>query len=246
MAPGRRLRAGAVLLAVAAAVPLTTLTGGVAQAHPFGDPQTALISADGDTVQVIWRAAVDDLSALAIELQVVESGRTFVYQDGALVPEESDPTDIDALVAAPEFADYLLRHIRVSAAGQDCIGTAGALDGLGDDGAELSFACAGPVRTAEVSISTLTDLHEAYRTLATGSGDQGHVYTLADDTAEWTFDPDAAPVAADGAGLARQALPQVAGVLAAMAAIAAAGIVLVRRRRPKPSAERVSTTHPQS
>ncbi|PZF79852.1 hypothetical protein [Jiangella anatolica] len=241
MAPGRwPLRAGAALAALATGV----LTAGVAQAHPFGDPQTVQIGADGDTVQVTWRAALDDLSALAIELRVVESGRTFVYQDGALVPEESDPTDVDALVAAPEFADYLLDRIRVSAGGRDCAGTVASLDRLADDGAELAFACAAPVSTAEVSISTLTDLHEAYRTLATGSGDQGHVYTLADDTAEWTFDPDDAPAAAAGAGLARRALPQVAVVLAAVAAIAGAVTLLVRRRRPAPGG--VSTTHPQN
>ncbi|TDD64717.1 hypothetical protein E1262_27355 [Jiangella aurantiaca] len=240
MAPGhRRLRTA--LLAAAAAVPLALLTGGVAQAHPFGDPQTARIGADGDTVRVTWHAADDDLSALAIELRVVESGRTFVYQDGALVPEESDPTDVDALVAAPEFADYLLKHIRVRAGGQECTGSVGSLDRLGDDGAELTFACAGPVRSAEVSISTLTDMHEAYRTLATGAGDQGHVYTPADDTAEWTFDAAAPTSAADGAGLARRALPQVVAVLAALAGAAAVMTLVVRRRRPKPAPGGVST-----
>ncbi|WP_116951178.1 hypothetical protein [Jiangella endophytica] len=241
MAPGRRLlRVGTAALAAAA------LTGGVAQAHPFGDPQTARVGADGDTVHVSWRAAADDLSALAIELRVVESGRTFVYQDGALVPEESDPTDVDALAAAPEFAGYLLERIRVRAGGQDCAGSVGALDRLADDGAELSFTCAGPVRTAEVSISTLTDLHAAYRTLATGAGDQGHVYTLADDTAEWAFDPAAAATTTDGAGLARRALPQVGTVLAAVTVAAAAVTLLVRRRRPEPSADGVGTGHPHS
>lgn len=49
-----------------------------------------------------WRAAPDDLSALAIELRVVESGRTFVYDDGALVPEEKAPLDLTAAAASED------------------------------------------------------------------------------------------------------------------------------------------------
>lgn len=236
----RRLRPAAVLLGVVAAA---ASMGGVAQAHPFGDPQTAEIHAEGNTVHIRWQAAPDDLSTLAIELRVVESGRTFVYQDGALVPEESDPTDIDALVAAPETVDYLLEHIRVSAGGQDCAGSAGSLDGLGVDGAELAFACAAPVTAATVEISTLTDLHEAYRTLATGPDSQGHIYTLDAGTADWTFDPTAAP-AGDRAGLGRSALVQLSAVVAAVAAAAAVVTLLVRRRKPAPAPAGPSTDHP--
>lgn len=237
-----RLRPAAVLLGVVAAA---ASAGGVAQAHPFGDPQTAQLHAEGNTVHVRWRAAADDLSTLAIDLRVVESGRTFVYQDGALVPEESDPTDIDALVAAPETVDYLLEHIRVSAGGQECAGSAGSLDGLGGDGAELAFACAAPVTAATVEISTLTDLHEAYRTLATGPDGQGHIYTLDAGTADWTFDPTAAPPGdGDRGGLGRSALVQLSAVVAAVAAAAAVVTLLVRRRRPAPAPDGASTGHP--
>lgn len=237
MAPGpRRSRRIAVLAALT-----TALSAGVAQAHPFGDPQTAQISNDGDTVHVRWRAAPDDLSALAIELRVVESGRTFVYEDGALVPEESDPTDVEALAGAPEFADYLLRHITVRAGGRECAGAVDPLDALADDGAGVTFTCAAPVTAAEVSISTLTDLHEAYRTLAYGPGDQGAVYTLADDTAAWTFDP-AVATTGDGAGRARTAVVQVSAAVA-VAAAAAVVTILVRRRRPAPAPDGVGTGH---
>lgn len=235
MAPGWRwLRRAAVLLIVLAA----SLTGGVASAHPFGDPQTAEISGDGDTVRVRWRAAPDDFTMLAIELQLVDSRRTFVYKDGALVPEESDATDIEALVGAPEFTDYLLQHVQVRSGGQECAGSVESLDGLADDGAELSFACSGPVTAADVSISTLTDLHEAYRTLASGEDGQRRVYTQDEDTASWSFTAGAA----DATGSAGSALVQISAVLAAVAVVAVVAVVIVRRRKPRPD-DGLTTDH---
>ncbi|OLT25456.1 hypothetical protein BJF79_12865 [Actinomadura sp. CNU-125] len=87
----RRALALPVCLALACA--MSAWLASPARAHPFGDPQTLEVSAEGSTVHVRWRAADDDLTALALSLRVLRAKRTYVYRDGALVPEESDESD---------------------------------------------------------------------------------------------------------------------------------------------------------
>lgn len=206
------MAAAALFGAAATAV----LTAAPAAAHPFGPPQTAQISGHGQRVEVRWSASGDDLTALGLHLGVLGEERTFVYQDGALVPEESDPGDAELLAEAPQLVDYLLEHVGVTQGGAACTGEVTDTDDVESAGVGLVFDCAGAVDDVEVTISTLTDVHPAYRTLATGPDGQRAAYTqesprhgwqLGGDTTETTpMDGAVVPLAvatvvAAGAGL---------------------------------------------
>ncbi|WGX97120.1 hypothetical protein [Nocardioides sp. L-11A] len=210
-------------------------------AHPFGDPQTADITTTAQGVQVRWQAAPDDVTALAMHLGVLAEMRTYVFQDGALVPAESDDSDGVVLAGAPAFATYLLEHVAVTVGGRACTG---ALEPLADviaEGATLSFDCGGPVRAADVELDLLVDLHESYRTLATGPTGQRAAYSAAERVHAWTFPAapagmtggNASAADADGSGGAggsgRSALVQLGGVIGG--AVAFLGMILAWRRR---------------
>lgn len=203
--PRRRLRRWAAAGLVACGV--LGGSGAAASAHPFGDPQTLDLRAEGGAVEVRWKAAGDDLTALALDLRVLAEKRTFVYEDGALVPGESDASDAAELAAAPEFGAYLLTHIKVRSGGADCAGRLVSAGNLAEDGALLSFACPseGPVTAAEVTVTTLTDLHESYRTLARSEGGERHVYTRTAATRTWDLERSGGapvlPLAGAAAGL---------------------------------------------
>jgi hypothetical protein len=188
LSPALRLPARvAALLVVAIAAPL--LAPSPAQAHPFGPPQTVTVEADdqGD-VRVQWRVGgTDDLTLLGISLGVIPEDR--VMLDGAVVFEDGDAA---MLAAAPELGDYLLGHVEVSSGGTACTGEAVVTDGLAVDGAALTYDCGEAVTTAAVQVTTLTDLHPAYRTLATGPDGQRAVYDAEQPSHEWTL-ADGAP-----------------------------------------------------
>ncbi|MBE1531565.1 hypothetical protein [Actinomadura algeriensis] len=215
----RRARSLAVCLALAGATSLAWASP--ARAHPFGDPQTLEVSAEGSTVHARWRAAADDLTALALALRVLEVKRTYVYRDGALVPEESDESDAVSLAKSAKFGAYLTRNIRVKSGGTECPGTLVTAANLGEDGARLEFACAGAVASAEITVRTLTDLHPAYRTLASAGGER-HTYGEASPTHTWALDGSAAR--ADGTVLRL-------GIPIAVVGAAGAGAFWFRRRR---------------
>ena len=169
-----------------------------------------------------WRAADDDLTALALALRVLKAKRTYVYRDGALVPEESDESDAVALARSAEFGEYLTRNIRVRSGGTDCPGKLVSAANLGEDGARLEFACAGAVASPEITVRTLTDLHPAYRTLAS-AGDERHTYGEASPTHTWALDGSAARAGGTVLGL---------GIPIAVAGVAGvAGVWFLRRRR---------------
>ncbi|OLT25455.1 hypothetical protein BJF79_12860 [Actinomadura sp. CNU-125] len=106
--------------------------------------------------------------------------------------------------------------------GTECPGTLVSAANLAADGARLEFACAGAVASAEITVRTLTDLHPAYRTLASGAGGERHTYGEASPTHTWSLDGSAAR--ADGTVL-RLGVP--------IGAVAAAGAATFwfRRRR---------------
>ncbi len=211
--------------------------------HPFGDPQTVDISSDGGAVHVHWEVGgTDDLTLLGIHLGVLPEDR--VMLDGAITYDDGD----GALVSdAPELEPYLLDHVAVSAGGADCTGEVTAVDDLTEGGADLSFTCPQDADSATVTVTMLTDLHPAYRALASGPDGQRTVYSSTQDSHDWqlavtagasgtttaataaTAATPAADTPDDGAGLGASAAVQM-GAVGAVLLILAAGAVLLRRR----------------
>ncbi|MFD0785419.1 hypothetical protein ACFQZ8_16040, partial [Micromonospora azadirachtae] len=153
-----------------------------ASAHPFGAPQRIEVAGGGDHgVRVRWVVGgTDDLSMLGIALGVLGEDR--VLLDGAVTYE---PADAEALGKAPEFARYLTDRIGVTQDGTSCPGRVDVADDLASDGAEVLFTCPGPVSKVTVTSRMLTDLHEAYRTFASGPDGQRAVYDGAHESADW-------------------------------------------------------------
>jgi hypothetical protein len=202
-----------VLVLVAAAPPPA------AQAHPFGDPQTVEISAEGDIVRVHWRVGgLDDLTLLAVSLGLLPRNR--VMLDGAVFPEESDAR---VLAEADAFRGYLLDRIQVTG----CRGTVESTDDLATDGAVVAYSCGKPVESAEVSVRMLTDLHPAYRTMAVGPHGQKAVYDADAELHDWTLGDSAEGTAPD---LGRSAAMQL-GATAGIALAAGAAVLLLFRRQ---------------
>ncbi|UMG91148.1 hypothetical protein [Nocardioides sp. TF02-7] len=129
-------------------------------------------------------------------------------------------------------------------------------DDLQRDGARLEFTCAVPVTAASVTVRTLTDLHPAYRTLATGPDGQRAVYGSTTETHR--FELPAGPAtspAADPADvedpatqaddhLGRSAALQLGGVLGALL-LAGLTAALVARRRRSQAHPTTATTNPE-
>jgi hypothetical protein len=212
------------LVVVALAWAIVLGNGGAASAHPFGDPQTAAIEADAEVVSVVWRVGgIDDLTLLGVELGVLPDDR--VMLDGAINLVDGDA---QALAGSEEFHDYLLDRIDVSAEGDACAGTVVEVGDLTDDGARLEYTCPQPVDTASVTVRTLTDLHPAYRTLATGPDGQRAVYESAFDTHEWALRSGTGSGKSEDLG--RSAVLQLGGVLGAVLLILVAVASVLRRR----------------
>lgn len=163
------LAAGALLLVAAPA-----------HAHPFGDPQQLEIIPDADLTQfnVTWKAAADVLTSLALRLDVLGGPRATVFKDGAEVPSYVDKADADALSASPLLAQYLLSRIELSLGAEACRGVLVAVDDLATNGARLTYTCPAPGEELTVTAAMLTDLHAAYKTMATGPGGATHVFTV--------------------------------------------------------------------
>lgn len=216
---------------------------GSAEAHPFGPPQTAAVDLDPenpDTVRVRWRVGgEDDLALLGVDLGVLPPDR--VLQDGATFYR---PEDGHTLMADQRFASYLTDTVRVRATdGAACTGRLVPLasgDRLETQGVTLLFRCPGATGRPSVTLTTLTDLHPAYRTLASGPDGQRAVYTQAAPSHTWHFeDPAAGPREAVEASVgpdatsapARSAVLQLGGL--ALGAVVVAGVALrvARSRR---------------
>lgn len=189
-------------------------------AHPFGDPQTVEISADAAVVRVHWQVGgPDDLTQLAAALGLLPRHR--VMLDGAVFPE---PDDATLLAASEELETYLLDRIEVDG----CRGEVESTDDLAAQGVLLAFTCPEPVTTAVVTVRTLTDLHPAYRTMASSPDGQRAVYDADHETQEW----DLAGRPAPAPDLGRSAAVQMGATVAVLAgAAAAAGWALRQRRR---------------
>lgn len=210
------------------AVATTAVSGAMAApaaAHSLGPPQTLHLSAAGSQVSIRWQAAIDDLVALGLETGVLGEARTFIYDDGKLVTEESDPGDVALLAGAPELRDYLLDHIVVRQGKAVCPGEVATTEQLGTDGVRLRYECAEQVGTVTVEASTLTDVHPAYRTLASTNRGQRAVYTQETVRHEWVLAGGSDP---DNRRLVTAVALAGAGAVAALAA----GYLISWRRRP--------------
>ncbi len=223
----------ALVTGVVAAV-LVVIGGTPAQAHPFGDPQTVMISAADEVVSVEWSVGgLDDLTLLGIELGVLPEDR--VLLDGAIMFEDGDTA---AVSASLELRDYLLDRITVESEGDPCSGEVVQVGDLAEESASLEFTCSGPVGTASVAVRMLTDLHPAYRTLATGPDGQRAVYESAADSHDWSL--GAAQVAAPASSsdepataqqnVGRSAALQLGVVGGAVLLLGVVGALALRRR----------------
>ncbi|GIF59109.1 hypothetical protein [Asanoa iriomotensis] len=194
-----------------------------AGAHPFGDPQTVAITADPgrpEVVRVRWKVGgLDDLTVLGVNLGLLPQDR--VLLDGAVFYQ---PADAATIGPSKEFAAYLLEQVTVTSDGRACTGTVTPPDDLAKTGAGIDYTCPKAVGVASVAVRTLTDLNPAYRTLATGPGGARAVYTDDADTHDWTLSGGAAGQAG------RRAAVQIAVVLGGLLLVAAA-YVLVRKRK---------------
>lgn len=231
MSPALRLPARAAVL-LAAAVTALVVPPAPAQAHPFGPPQTVTVdAAPGGDVRVRWRVGgTDDLTLLGISLGVIPQDR--VMLDGAVVFEDGDAA---ALAAAPELNDYLVEHVEVTSDGTACTGAATPTDALAEEGVELTYDCGAAATAATVRVTTLTDLHPAYRTLATGPDGQRAVYDAEQPTHEWALAGDVPATQPDDLGTS--AAVQLGLVLGGLLAVGLAVALLVRRTRrrsPRP------------
>lgn len=212
-------------------------------AHPFGDPQTVEVARDGSdpaVVHVTWKVgAADDLTLLGIHLGVLPDDR--VLLDGAI---QYDARDAALVSEAPELATYLLDHVAVTAGGSACTGSVAAVGDLVDDGVDLAFTCGSAPASATVEVTTLTDLHPAYRTLATGPDGQHQVYAAGAASYDWALGATGSTTASttgdDPAGASlgtgQSAALQIGGVLGAVLLLAGIGSLAARaRRRRTPS-----------
>jgi hypothetical protein len=227
-----RGRSFVVVVSAALCVLVGTLVGApvAAQAHPFGSPLTATVTSNAahDEVRVQWMpGASDDFIYLAVGLGLDDRDRSL--EKGALLYVKRDA---DRLAASPVFRDYLLEHVAVRSGGRPCVGRVVSTERIVADGVGLAFDCAAGSSQVDLAISMMTDLHPAYRTLATGPGGERFVYDV--DHGEHRWDLAATAGVSDAA---RSAVVQLSLVLAVLAVGAATALLVVRRRRasrPRP------------
>jgi hypothetical protein len=200
----------------------------VIAAHPFGDPQTLTVTRDDDdpaVVHLTWKVgAADDLTLLGIHLGVLPEDRLML--DGAVAYDAGDAALVQQ---APELASYLRAHLAVTASGTACVPRVGEAGDLVADGVDVAFTCPTAPASVAVTATTLTDLHPAYRALATGPGGQHQVYGSDAPTHEWALGVTAPGARPTGAG--SSAALQIGGVLGAVLSAVVVGAVVARRRR---------------
>ncbi|MFJ5841298.1 hypothetical protein ACIQGO_31885 [Streptomyces shenzhenensis] len=133
-----------------------------AAAHPFGPPSTAEVSVQGSRVLLAWNTD---------KLDWVTLGQSLGAFDGQGRGSSPGASFEQRLRQSPAVRAYLLEHISVGQAGRPCRGTVvGAMKDFVGRGARLAFVCPAPVAEVDVTISALTDLHPAYRTMLTSKG----------------------------------------------------------------------------
>lgn len=155
---------------------LTTLAllglAGTADAHPFGAPPAARVTAHGKTAEVIWSAAKDDLAVLRKE---------------AHAADESE-------------AHYLGSHIRLSQNDRPCSLHHADTAHLVQDGARLRYLCPRQVTTLAVTITALNDVDPKYRTISVTPSGSGGLHTAEEPTHTLTLAPSGSGASGAAAG----------------------------------------------
>ncbi|SDU21348.1 hypothetical protein [Jiangella alkaliphila] len=218
----RRLAA----VAIAAVIPAVGMLAAAppVSAHPFGPPLSARLDVDGAEVAVTWTAAEDDWVSLgeflgAFTGQTDQTGGTGEQLTGA-----------ELLAGSDNLPSYLLSHFVIEQDGQPCEGQVTQLQDLLTLGAQLVYTCPQPVDSVELTVTTLTDVNENYRTVVTSdvaSEPEQALFTSTTATQQWSFDDSA------GGGTAQTAL-MAAGAL--ILAGAAGGLLWWRRSGARPAA----------
>ncbi|MBM7784790.1 hypothetical protein [Tenggerimyces flavus] len=188
-----------------------------ASAHPFGPPQTARATVDGNRVELVWQAAEDDWVVLGEQLGA------FRDATGAVATNE---TGQQKLAKSPKVRAYLLDKIRVKQAGRACRGAVQDLSDVLARGAKLRFECPDAVGEIELTIGMLVDLNPLYRTVLTTESPKGPRQALFNDsslTRAVTFAP--------GGGGTFPTTLVIAGGLVGSALLAGVAIPLGLRRR---------------
>lgn len=211
--PSPRRRTALLLAAVA-----TAGIGAVpAAAHPFGPPLTANATAQGSTVTVLWSGAEDDWMSLG-------------ERTGAFAGAAKPQTGAETIMTSPEVRDYLMANIAVSQSGVECAGSWQGIDDLLTTGARLTFECPQPVTTIDLTVTPLTDINEAYRTVVTAGSEQT-LFTAAAPTHQVAPDHSEAVGAGGGGGQSDNGeLLLLGGAGALVAGVGVLWGVLSRRR----------------
>ena len=219
---GLRRLVAAAIAAVVPAAGVAVVAAPPAQAHPFGPPLSARLDVDGAEVTVTWTAAEDDWVNLgeflgAFTGQTDQTGGTGEPLTGAELLAQSD-----------NLPSYFLSHFLIEQDGEPCQGQVTQLQDLVTLGAQLVYSCPQPVTTVELTVTTLTDINEAYRTVVTSdvpSEPAQALFTTTTATQQWSFD-------AEGGGATAQVALVASGGL--VLAAVAGGVLWWRRgsRRP--------------
>ncbi|MCX4471764.1 hypothetical protein C5N14_21155 [Micromonospora sp. MW-13] len=216
-APRTGSRSAGALLAGAAALSAAVGPAAPAGAHPFGPPSTAGVSVDGARVALVWQAAEDDWVALGQSVGAFEDP-TAGAVDTALTGEQK-------LQRSAAVREYLLRHVDVRQAGRTCAEELLPLERLLAEGARFRFDCPEPVTEVRLTVTALTDLNPAYRTMVTARTPMAPAQAL------FTATGTSHDLRATATGGGR---PGAVTAVAAGTGLAAAGglaVLLVRRRR---------------
>jgi hypothetical protein len=163
---------------------LTSLSvTGTASAHPFGPPLEAELEGIHYHVNLRWTAADDDWLALARHVGAFDE-----------VPETLDGEQLSGtqrIGRSQRVADYALDRIAVTQYDQTCPGEVVHLDDdLRTEGIILQFSCEEQVYEVDIRMEMLTDIHPAYRTVATSvsGGTPGEtLYTATEPLQRWDF-----------------------------------------------------------
>lgn len=197
-------------------------------AHPFGPPPVAEVVAEAHDVTVRWTAAVDDYAALGVAAGVLDES----YGTGVADPAPDDigerlgPANRREVEGAAEVRQYVTDRVLVVQTGRPCPVATVDVTQLFARGVALRATCPEPVEAVDVTLRLLSDIHPAYRTVATAVGPAvpaRTMYTADRSTVRWDFGAasTAAPATMTLLGFG------VAGALLA----AGLGVLVLRRRR---------------
>lgn len=220
---GLRRLAVAAIAASVPALAVTVLAAPSADAHPFGPPLAARMGVDGAEVTVTWTAAEDDWVNLG-EFLGAFTGQTD-QTDGS----GEQLTGAELLARSDNLPSYFLSHFVIEQDGQPCPGQVTGMQDLVTLGAQMVYTCPQPVTTVELTVTTLTDINENYRTVVTSdlpSEPAQGLFTTTTSTQQWTFNAESS------FGTAQIALVAAGGLILLGLA---GGIVWWRRSGAKPA-----------